>query len=351
MRYSPDGTQCAAADIARTIRWIAILAALALIVWALSNIVLLIFLAALIAVMLRGVADWASQRTGAPQGAMLAVVTVLLAALLIGFLYYIGPRLASESQALWDQLRHGIDHLRDTYENTQWGQAIFQRLSPPQGMQDHIISYAGTVASSAIGGVTTGFILIVTALYFAISPDLYIGGIVRLFPLSYRPRSRQVLHEIGRTLRRWSLGQLIDMCVVGVLVGIGLSLLGVPLALALGVLAGLLTFIPYFGAIASAVPAVLVALAVSWQAALWVVVIFLICHTIEGYLIGPIVQRNTADLPPALTILSMTVLGTLSGPVGVILGAPVAAALLVLVREAYVRDVLGDAELPPTEPN
>ncbi len=342
MQHNTGGARQDAADRAGTLRWVAILAAIALLVWVLSDIVLLIFMAVLIAVMLRGVADWASERTAAPQSAMLALVSLLVAALLLGFLYYIGPKLASQTQALWAQLHHAFDHLREVYGDTPWGQAIFQHLSPPQSVQDHLVSYAGTVATSTIGGLTTGFILIVTALYFAISPDLYVGGVVRLFPMSYRPRSRAVLREIGVTLRRWSLGQLIDMCVVGVLVGIGLAFLGVPLALALAVLAGLFTFVPYFGAIAAAVPAVLVGFTVSWQTSLWVVVIFLVCHGIEGYIIAPIVQRNTADLPPAVTILSMTILGTLFGALGVILGAPVAAAVLVLVREVYVADVLGD---------
>jgi predicted PurR-regulated permease PerM len=157
------------------------------------------------------------------------------------------------------------------------------------------------------------------------------------------------MRDIGMTLRLWSLGQLIDMCVVGVLTGIGLSLLKVPLALALAVLAGLFTFVPYFGAIAAAVPAVLVAFTMGWGVAMWVVAIFLACHGIEGYLVAPIVQRNTADLPPAVTILSMTILGALYGPLGVILGTPVAAAVLVAVREIYVGDVLGDPDVVRSE--
>jgi predicted PurR-regulated permease PerM len=336
-------TRCAT-DVARTLRTIAIIAAFAVLVWALSDIVLLIFLAVVIAVILRGLGDWAARHTGASQHAMLALVSILIAAALLGLAYYMGPKLMSESQDLLSRLRQGMDHLRVAYGNTAWGRVIFENLSPPQEVKDHIASYAGTVASTTVGGLVTVFILLVTALYFAIAPELYIAGTVRLFPLRYRPRARAIFIDVGRTLQWWSLGQLIDMVVVGVLSGIGLLLLGVPLALALGVLAGLFTFVPYFGAIAAAIPAMLVALTVSWQTSLWVALIFLVCHGIEGYLISPLVQRNTADLPPALTILSMTVLGTLFGTFGIILGTPVAAALLVIVREAYVGDVLGDSE-------
>ena len=327
---------------------LAVLVALAVLLWLLSDIALLIFLAVLLAIMLRGVGDWAARHTGAPERAMLAAVSLIILGLALGLVYYIGPRLVAQSHDLWTQLNRTWDHLRDTYGGTSWGEMIFQHLSPPAEVQSHIVSTAGTLATSTIGAVATAFILIVTALYFAIAPDLYVGGVVRLFPLRYRPRAHAVMLDIGSTLRRWSLGQLIDMAVVGVLTGIGLALLGVPLALALAVIAGLFTFVPYFGAIAAAVPAVLVAFTVSWRTSLWVVVIFLVCHGIEGYLVAPIVQRNTADLPPALTILSMTVLGTLFGAMGIILGAPVAAAVLVIVREVYVGDVLGDPEIEPT---
>jgi predicted PurR-regulated permease PerM len=330
------------------LRLLAVLAALALIIWALSNVALVIFMALLVAVMLRGVTDYAAERTGAPAAAVLTCVTLVVAALVLGFLFYLGPRLVAQSRDLWGQLNQQVDQLRDLYSDTPWGKALFSYLSPHEIVQGHIATYAGSVATSTLGGVVTALILVATALYFAISPELYIDGTVRLFPLPYRPRARAVLADIGDTLRRWALGQLIDMAVVGVLTGIGLILLGVPLAFALAVLAGLFTFVPYFGAIAAAVPAMLVALTVSLRTSLWVAVIFLVCHGIEGYVIAPLVQRNTADLPPALTILSMTILGALLGPLGVILGAPVAAVALVMVRETYVGDILGE-NVEPTD--
>lgn len=330
--------------IARTLQIIAILGAAILIVWLLSDIVLLIFLAVLIAVVLRGVSNWTARKTGFGEHLMLAIVSLAFFALLVWFLYYIGPRLVSQSQALWATMQQRLVHLQQTYGNTDWGHLLLRQLSS-EATTGHITGYASSLASFTAGGLVTVFVLIVTALYFAISPMLYVEGVVRLFPLQYRPRARHVLLDIGHTLRWWSLGQLVDMIVVGVLSGIGLAILGVPLALSLGVVAGLFTFVPYFGAIAAAIPAMLVALTISWQTSLWVLVIFLGCHSLEGYLISPLVQRRTVDLPPALTILSMTILGTIFGPLGVILGTPVAAVLLVTVREAYVAEVLNDPEV------
>ena len=332
---------------ARVLRVIAILGAAALLVWALSDVVLLVFMAVLLAIILRGISAFLAERTGVPFKLMLAVVTLCISALLVALVYYIGPRLVTQTQALFEQLRQTLDHLRQTYGDTAWGKLLFQHLSPRDLLNSSVFGSAGALATSTLGDVVSAFVLFVTALYFAVAPDLYVDGFVRLFAIPYRPRARASLEHVGRTLRRWSLGQLIDMAAVGVLTGIGLTLLGLPLALALAVLAGLLTFIPYFGAIAAAIPAILIAFAADWRKAIWVAVIFTIAHVVEGYIISPLVQRNTADLPPAVTILSMTILGTLFGTLGVILGAPVAAAVLVLVREVYVGGVLGDAEVAP----
>ena len=182
----------------------------------------------------------------------------------------------------------------------------------------------------------------VTALYFAISPDLYLKGFVSLFPVPQRQRVREVMDDIANALRLWLLGQLVDMVTVGVLSTVGLLLIGVPVPYALGILAGLLTFVPYFGAVVAAVPAAMVALSVSVSAALWTLGVFTLCHVVEGYIIAPLVQRRLVELPPALTVLSMTISGTLFGALGVVLGTPLAAAGLIAVRELYVHDVLGD---------
>ncbi len=339
-RQGPLGTD----PVARTLQIIAVLAAVVLAIWVVSDILLLIFLAVLIAVILRGVADWGARYTRLGEHAMLAIVSIASTVVLVGFLYYVGPRLVSQSQSLWSEMQQRITTLQQTYGDTAWGHLLLQQLSSNASQSD-ISGYVSSLASFTVGGLTTLFVLVVTSLYFAISPMLYVDGVVRLFPLRYRSRARHVMLDIGGTLRWWSLGQLVDMIVVGVLSGIGLGLLGVPLALSLGVVAGLFTFVPYFGAIAAAIPAMLVALTIDWQTALWVLVIFLGCHGIEGYVVAPLVQRRTVDLPPALTILSMTVLGTIFGPLGIILGTPVAAVLLVTVREAYVAEVLGDPDV------
>ncbi|WP_428483375.1 AI-2E family transporter [Rhodopila sp.] len=336
----------AADRLVRTLRAIAIAAFIVLATWALAGLLLTIFTAVMLAVMLRGVSDGVARRTGAPPLLMLAAVSLLFVVLLLAFLFYLAPRVVDQVQDLWGQLSQIIADLRHSYDGTRWGHLVLDHLQ--QGISsvgNHVAGYATDVAATTFSGLARAFVVIVTALYLAVSPALYVNGAVRLFPLRHRDQANRVLIDLGRTLQWWSLGQLIDMAVVGVLSSVGLSLLGVPLPIALGALAGLLTFIPYLGAIAASIPAALVAMTVSWQTALWTLVVFLCCHVIEGYILAPIVQRRTVNMPPALTVLAMTILGALFGPLGVILGTPIAVVALVTTREIYVGEMLGDPEI------
>jgi predicted PurR-regulated permease PerM len=152
--------------------------------------------------------------------------------------------------------------------------------------------------------------------------------------------------ELGNTLQLWFLGQFADMAVVTVLTGAGLSVLGVPLSLTLALIAGLFNFVPYIGALAGAVPALAVAVGQSPQTAIYVAILFAVVQTLEGNIIGPLIQKRTVDLPPALTIMSQTVLGTLFGVMGLILATPLTAAAMTAVRMVYVETVL-ENHAPP----
>lgn len=325
-----------------TLGRIALAAAAVLLVWALSDVVLLVFLAVLLAVVLRGAADWLAARTRSPPRLMLLLLALAGVLFAAGFTYWAGPRLAQQAHDLESRLAQQIGALRQHFENTPGEQPLAKQLSGPQAIAQHV----GGTARAAIGmtfhAAADIVVLVVTTLYLAVAPSLYVQGAVDLFPIPHRPRALEVMRKIGEVLRGWMLGQLIDMATVGVLVALGLCLLGSPVPYALAVLAALLTFVPYFGAIVAGIPAVMVALTVSWSMALWTLAVYTGCHLIEGYLVAPLVQRRLIELPPALTVLSMAVMGTLFGTFGIIVGAPVTAVGLVLVRELYVGDVLGD---------
>ena len=188
----------------------------------------------------------------------------------------------------------------------------------------------GGLLEKALG---TAILLTAAALYFAANPQPYVTGPLRLVPERHRRHTRDILGTVGHTLQFWLAGQLVDMLVVGIVTGIGLVLLGIRLPFILGVIAGLLNFVPYVGAIGGAVPAILVALSESPHQALFVAALFFIVQALEGNVLSPIIQRHAVDLPPAVTILAQTAFGALFGMPGIILATPIAAAILAALRE------------------
>jgi predicted PurR-regulated permease PerM len=322
------------------------LALLLLAFWLLCDVILLVFAAILVAVALRGAADRVSSATGLGPQAGLGIVSLTLLGSLAAIVWLSGPAMIDQAGQLWDQILVAAARVRDLLQQTNWGSTMLRIISP-----ERLVSGAGAIAgtipvlvSSTIGAFGSLLIIIVTGIYLAAAPGTYTRGIVVLVPPAHRSRAREVLWELGDTLRGWLFGQIIDMAIVAVLTGIGLLLLGIPLALPLALVAGLLNFVPYVGAIAGAVPALLIAFGQSPTDALWVALLFIGVQMAEGYLIMPQIQKRTIDLPPALAILSQTVLGTLFGAFGLILATPAVAVGLVAVRMIYVEDILGDRD-------
>lgn len=200
------------------------------------------------------------------------------------------------------------------------------------------------VFSGAFGFVVNVVFIFFVGLYLAANPSPYLHGTVRLFPPRLRSRAAEVLQRIGETLWRWLLGRIATMTITGAGTGIGLALLGLPLAFTLGVLTGLLTFIPNIGTIIALAMAMLVALPQGFTMVLGVVGVFVGFQMIESYIITPAIQQRQVQVPPALLITFQLLMAVLTGFLGVIVATPLLAIGLVLVNAVYIRDILGDSE-------
>ena len=154
---------------------------------------------------------------------------------------------------------------------------------------------------------------------------------------------------IGETLRWWLIGKVGSMIFIGILTWIGLSIIGVPLALTLGLIAGLLSFIPNFGPIISALPAILLAFIDSPITAVYVLILYVGVQLVESNLVTPIIERETVELPPALTIIFQLALSVMIGGLGLVLATPLLAVIMVLVQMVYIQDVLGDKDTEANE--
>ncbi|MBB3174673.1 putative PurR-regulated permease PerM [Endobacter medicaginis] len=333
--------------IYRLLRFTLIAATLGLVVWLFKSVLMVVFAAVLIAVILHGLARSLRRVTGLPLWASLLVVVVVIIALLVGLGFVAGPGLVDQSVKLRSAMVQQVGYLRDQLAQTGWGRTVLERVLPelqrfgivgggggeagsgggfslPSGLAGSVAGFFGSV----FGFFGTLVVVLMAALYFAASPAIYGNGVLRLVSPPHRRKARTLLDTAGNALWHWSLGQGLDMLVVGVLSGVGLWLLGVPLALVLGVVAGLMNFVPYIGAITGAIPAVLIALSVSGTVGVETAVLYCLIQFFEGNVLAPLIQRHAVDMPPGLTILSQTALGAILGVPGLIFATPITAALL-----------------------
>jgi predicted PurR-regulated permease PerM len=198
------------------------------------------------------------------------------------------------------------------------------------------------VFSSTVAVLAGLIILLFVAIFVAVDPGLYHRGLMHLFPHRARRKAGEVLSATATTLRRWLVLQMIAMVVIGSLTTVTLLLLDVKAAIALGIIAGLLEFIPYIGPILSAVPAIAMALVDGPEKAVWVTLAYIAIQQLEGVVVQPLLMKEGLDLPPVITILGQALFALVFGFLGVLLAAPLLATVMLPVKMLYVRDVVGD---------
>jgi predicted PurR-regulated permease PerM len=185
-------------------------------------------------------------------------------------------------------------------------------------------------------------LVIFMAIYIAADPDLYHRGTMHLFPHWMRSRAGEVLSAMAIVLRRWLVTQLIAMVVIGVVTTTVLLILHVKSAFSLGLIAGLLEFIPTVGPILSAIPAVAMGFLDSPEKALTVAVAYVGIQFLENHLLIPLLMKGGVDVPPVLTILAQALFTILFGFLGLMVAVPMLAAVMVAVKMLYVERVVGD---------
>lgn len=216
-----------------------------------------------------------------------------------------------------------------------------------------VVGYLFSFLTSTIAVVAGLLLITFLAIFIGAEPDLYRDGLLHLIPRGARPRAIHVLDEVGTTLRRWLVTQLIAMVVIGVVTTLVLWMLGVESALALGLIAGLLEFIPNVGPVLASLPALGIAFLDSPQKALWVAIAYILIQFFENHVLIPLLMKHGVDLPPALTVIGAALMAIAFGFLGLLVAVPLIAAVVVAVKMLYVEDVVGDEmdmnEAKPTE--
>jgi predicted PurR-regulated permease PerM len=300
-----------------------------------ASILLLLFAGVLAGVLLQAVTAGVSRKLAFSYRWSLFLVIALLALASGLMVYFAAPFLMTEFQALSAQALKAL-HQRSAGPPHSAVWEVFQSVQRQIAQPGTIRSLAGGVfgiASSVAGLLAGTAVIIFVGIYLAAAPDAYLRAIDNLIGKERGRPLRALLASIGQTLRHWLLGQLLDMLIIGVASGIGLFLLGIPQSAGLGLIAGLLDFVPYLGAFLGAAPAILVGFSLSAADGGYVALFFLGLQLLEGHLVTPLIQQRVIAIPPAFLVSTQLLLGYLLGIIGVALATPFTAVVGVLVQK------------------
>jgi predicted PurR-regulated permease PerM len=211
---------------------------------------------------------------------------------------------------------------------------------------DKLFGHAQTAVGTATNILANTVIVLFLGILISFDPQAYREGLVLFVKLPYRDRVRDVLNEMGRVLRLWLVGQVIRMLLMTICVWFALYLIGLPGPFLLGVQAGFSNFIPYLGPIVAAIPIALVAMPLGLSVLILAIGVYTVVQSIEGYVIGPLIQRQVVEIPPAWTLVAIVLFGSLFGVMGIALAMPLVAIGRVAVLRLYVEDCLGDKPSP-----
>lgn len=301
-------------------------------VWSATKILLLGFAAILLALLLNTVGNFFHRVLRIPYvAALLLGIGIIFGTVFLSFWLY-GFKINIQIARLQQQLPEALAELR----------AILSQYLPL-----HDFDYETTLAKiKTIGHLTRFFsftvesligllLFILVGFYIAINPAAYEHLFLHILPPEKREFTQRAVHSILSELKRWVISKCIGMIAVGFLTFVGLWMLDIPLSVLLGLIAGLLAFIPIAGPILASVPAILIALIISPLAALYVIFLFLLVHFIEGYFLTPFIEKKAVSLPPGMVLLAQSLLTVLIGWFGLILATPLTVTLLTWLKESY----------------
>jgi len=315
--------------------WLGLAVAIALVVL-LAQPLLLVFAALVFAAMLDGGTRLLGRVLPIGRAWRLLITCLGVAAFLAWTIYFAGSQIAGQFEALRLVVESQLTRMFDwatahgLMPKTGGGQALANEL---MGSFDRLTSWVG----SALGAVSSIAMIIVLGLFIAAEPRLYERGLAWLLPIDRRADFYATTERMGFTMRRLMFGRLIGMAVEGFGTGIALALAGVPMAALLGLLTGILAFLPNIGSIVSGVLIILVGFSAGFDTGIWAIVIYVVVQVIDGNIIVPWVARRSVDLAPALILGAQLLFGTLFGIVGLALADPIIAMIKVWLEERSKR--------------
>lgn len=321
----------------------------------LTEIVLTVLVAAILATGVAPIVNaleqrrWTRRRRGMPRTAAIGIVFLGIVVVLVGLTGAIITPLVIETQGFVENLPANLARLETSLQGLRaryawlpdlavWVQRLPQEINRLGGY----FAPAAGVAFRFLGGIATLITVLVLAFYMLVEGPVIKSGFLSLFPRSDRRQVAGTLEEVGAKFGSWLRGQLLLGLIIGVAAGVGMAIIGMPYAVLLGIVAGITELIPIIGPILGAIPAVFIALALSlaggdWWKLILTVGWYTLIQQTEGNILVPRVMKHAVGLSPLLTILALVIGAKLLGLVGALLAVPVAAALQVVVGSIFER--------------
>jgi predicted PurR-regulated permease PerM len=310
----------------------------------LVTLVLAVLIVVVIALPLSAFAD-ALQRLGIPRaiGAVLGLLLGLGA--LAGLVVLIVPvfdheinQFSNSLPTIVDELRHRLGRLTGT-SPTHVGQQMQHFVNTYTRHPSKLLGPLESVGASVVALIATIIVVLLTALYTAIHPEPLVSGVVRIAPPSKRPLARNILSRLATAYLGWLRGLVIGMIVLGVITYLGLRLVGLEFAAFFAVFTAIAMIVPYFGALVSSIPPIILALTVSPGKAVLVAIIYIVAHQVESNMIQPLVVARTVELHPAVVAVGVVAVERLFGFVGLIVAVPILATIKILIEELWIKRV------------
>ena len=304
---------------------------------------LLIVGGAIFAVFLDGGARLLARYLPIPRPWRLLLVLVLGFGFLAWVVWFAGTTIAAQFEALRAVVTAQFDRLM------KFAASLGLVDGVSSNWRSEVLGGVGRLTSavgSVIGGVASVIAMIVIGIFLTSEPRLYDRGIAWMLPLRARSGFYRIAEHVGFTLRRLLFGRLMAMVFEGVFTWFMLTVGGVPMAGLLGLVTGVLAFIPNIGAITSGVLMIAVGFSASANQGVWCIVVYFLVHNIDAYVVVPYVARRTVDLAPAVLLAMQLLMGALFGILGILFADPILATLKVVLVDLSNRQAAGENEGP-----
>jgi predicted PurR-regulated permease PerM len=285
------------------------------------------------------------ERRGVPRPVGALATLLLGVAVVAGILALIIPTFVHETNQFVDQVPGIVTDLEKTVGNVtgdrpgEVGDKIQRYLQRYTDHPQRLIGPVTSIGVSVAGVAGALIIMLITAYYIAVRPQPLVDGALRLVPPRRRVHAREVMDRLRAAWIGWMQGVAFDMLLSGTLLFIGLTIVGLDFALVFAVLTALFVVVPYFGAIAGAIPPVAYALTISPGKALAVLVVYIAVQQVESNMIIPLVMARTTRLHPALIAIGVLAVGRLFGVVGLFVAVPIISAIAILTEETWVKEI------------